>query len=229
VVGEGRQALPIDEKASERAKAACKAASEKLAAMKTTKDQQHLSVLWSEFLIYTQRTFTRLRKATERGSSKGWSDNVLDVRSNDELLSYILHARNADEHGIEPITHRQASGFTLHPKEEKPWGAASTMREMSRRAEDHIASLGMELEIRSAPQPGEVLSEPSGRIITRLAAEVRFYPERVRLVPVRDRGRVYQPPSNHLGTPINDASPIGIATLAVAYLEAIISEAEKFR
>ena len=36
--------------------------------------------------------------------SKGWFDRVKHVRKTDKILSYILHARNADTHGVERIT-----------------------------------------------------------------------------------------------------------------------------
>lgn len=50
-------------------------------------------------------------------------------------------------------------------------------------------------------------------------------PEAV-LEAVKNRGVEFQPPSEHLGEPIEDGSPAGMARLAMAYLTALVSEAE---
>jgi hypothetical protein len=48
----------------------------------------------------------------------------------------------------------------------------------------------------------------------------------VLLVPVTDRGAVYQPPTTHLGKGFGRPSSIIVAELTVAYLESILSEAQ---
>jgi hypothetical protein len=68
--------------------------------------------LWSEFLTHVQRSYTKLRIACRAGSSKGWCDQVFAARNADDLLKYVLHARNADEHGVAAITHQKEGAVT---------------------------------------------------------------------------------------------------------------------
>ena len=50
----------------------------------------------------------------------------------------------------------------------------------------------------------------------------------MRLNRVYGRGNVpYDPPQTHKGTPLPDQLPITVARLAVAYMSALIDEAEK--
>jgi hypothetical protein len=49
----------------------------------------------------------------------------------------------------------------------------------------------------------------------------------VRLLDVTDRGVRYVTPREHLGTPILDASPANVASLALAYLDLMLKEAAK--
>ena len=89
----------MDEKALAAAKDKLRLAKAKLDAMQAATHLNELADCWSDFLTEVQRVYTRLIKATEHGSSKGWSDQVKHARKTDELLSYVHHARNADEHG----------------------------------------------------------------------------------------------------------------------------------
>jgi hypothetical protein len=45
------------------------------------------------------------------------------------------------------------------------------------------------------------------------------------LVPVKDSGVTYQPPTTHLGQQLDDTTPLAVGRLAVLYLEALINDA----
>jgi hypothetical protein len=48
------------------------------------------------------------------------------------------------------------------------------------------------------------------------------------LITVRGRGNdTYQPPTTHLGQPLQDQSPFNVATLAIDYLSSLIEEAKR--
>jgi hypothetical protein len=55
-------------------------------------------------------------------------------------------------------------------------------------------------------------------------------PLTVELVKVYDArgGSWYDPPTTHLSAPIADPTPLGVATLALSYLDELLSDAEKY-
>ena len=55
---------------------------------------------------------------------------------------------------------------------------------------------------------------------------IEWLPQHVVCLPVKDRGVLYQPTKTHLGAPISNSSPAHMAGLALAYLEAMIKEAD---
>ena len=62
-----------------------------------------LAAHWSSFLVRANRVFTKLKQGAKSGPASRWWQDVEHIRKDDELLRYILHARNADEHGIKRI------------------------------------------------------------------------------------------------------------------------------
>jgi hypothetical protein len=190
----------MDERAFERARNDFTAAQHKLAQMKAAADLSQLSACWSEFLTLIQRVFAKLRKSTERGPSKGWFDSILNIRNTDPLLGYLLHARNADEHGIEPITQNHPGGIGIRPK------VGNTL---------HIGHMEI--------SRGRIYVDPE----TVKNMEVAFIPARISLTTVRDRGIDYPPPSEHLGKPISESNPIQVAELALAFWEDTLAHAAR--
>jgi hypothetical protein len=52
-------------------------------------------------------------------------------------------------------------------------------------------------------------------------------PSTSRLVPVIDHGDKYDPPTEHLGVPLKDRSPLGVADLGLAFLRSMTDDAAK--
>ena len=77
-----------------------------VAAMARSNDLQALEAAWIDFVKLEQGT-----KAN--ASSEGWFSRKKHERKLDPLLSYIHHARNAEEHTIEPITERVSSSVAV--------------------------------------------------------------------------------------------------------------------
>lgn len=185
-----RRTDEMDHKTLARARFQCEVAQTKLDAMRQAKDVCEVALLWSELLIYVQRCFITLRKATRDGSSKGWSDRIVHIRSEDPLLSYTMHARNADEH-VEAVTL------------ENPW----------------------RIDIRPNQESVSIVND---QMIVQGGKAVHFdvtAPES-KLLPVRDRGgNIHNPPSEHLGKPIENVTHISIAELVLNFLRAALDEA----
>lgn len=150
------------------------------------------------------RVFLRLKKATEHGAGKGWFDHIVNEQRNDELLGYLLHARDAAEHGIDQITEKRAGSVGIRSK-----GNCLHVKE---------------LRLQSSPHGLQVTGDPE----TLKQLVVEFIPGTVHLIAVVDRGVVYQPPKNHLGKAIENPNPIAAAELAIVYLEMKLAEAEAY-
>src|SRR5258705_7260992 len=93
----------MDRQAFGRAREEAGKATQKIAEIRQAKTLREITDLWSGFLTDIQRSYTKLRIACRSGPSKGWCDNVFHTRNADDLLNYVLHARNADEHGVAKI------------------------------------------------------------------------------------------------------------------------------
>ena len=79
---------------------------------------------WSAFLVSAHRVCTKLESASKPcpKASPWWGRKRHEIR-NDPLLSYVWHARNADEHGLHQVTQKHPGAFTLvPPTPERPIG-----------------------------------------------------------------------------------------------------------
>ena len=157
---------------------------------------------WSDFLVHYHRVFTRLHQATKGGPDKGWFDRVKHERSTDELLSYLMHARNADEHGLERVTGNTYASFVMGMP---PPG--QTIRNVS-----VVMNKNGEMEVDWGDSPRPKFWQTTAAKAT--------------LVPVTDRGITYRPPTSHLGQPLTDTSLLHVAERGLAYIEALVAAAE---
>jgi hypothetical protein len=104
-------------KAYARAQAEVALANKKFQEMKSTHDLSVLSARWSEFLILTQRVFTKMRIATQDDAAgKYWFKNILALQEKDELPKYVKTTRDFDEHGIDQVTTNRPGGVGIKGK-----------------------------------------------------------------------------------------------------------------
>jgi hypothetical protein len=189
----------MDRQAFGRAREETEKAAQKIKAIQGATTLQEISDHWSGFLTHIQRSYTKLRVACRSAPCKGWCDNVFHTRNRDELLNYVLHARNADEHGVEKITEEKQGGIGIGPKE------------------------GNSLEVDHLEMgPGRIVMGP------KLAANARITitPGEIRLIPVRDRGIVYDVPTKHLGEDLGSVTLLEVAERAEAFLRTKLDEAD---
>lgn len=162
--------------------------------MKAANDILALARLWQEFLTVQQQVFLRLKKAFEHGPSKAWSDTVTHEHRSDDTLQYAMHARNADEHGIDNVTEILPSHLSIRPKQ----GDTITFKHFIARSNGNSAQVTMD-------------NEAAANVI------ITFKPASIKLARVLDRGIYYDPPTVHFGQQI-EATPILVAELIVSYL-----------
>jgi hypothetical protein len=66
---------------------------------------------WAAFLVSAGRIYSKLEQgAKTSGISQAWMGQRIHQRRTDALLSYLWHARNADEHTVEGVTDRHTGG-----------------------------------------------------------------------------------------------------------------------
>lgn len=174
-------------------------ARQKLEAIRASNNPATLDALWSDYLTHTQRAYTKLRIACAEGPSKLWCDKLIERRRSDELLQYLLHARNADEHGIEAITEKTEGRVLFKPKP-----PATSIKIDYLEIVRGVITMGPE---------------------TQRNAIIELVPAAVKLVPVRDRGVTYQIPRRHRGEDFNDPTLIGVGEIGLAFLEHTLAEA----
>ncbi len=69
---------------------------------------------WSAFLVAAGRVYTKLEQGSKANSKcSAWWGRKLHERRSEELLAYIWHARNADEHGLSKVTQKHPGSFNL--------------------------------------------------------------------------------------------------------------------
>ncbi|RWB98869.1 MAG: hypothetical protein EOQ56_19230 [Mesorhizobium sp.] len=160
---------------------------------------------WTDFLLAANAIYSILeRGAKGNQSSINWFGRAKGTRRKDPLLQYIHHARNADEHGIAPVTELVPGSVSI-----KGVGGNAV----------HIENLVIndgnfraEVKPVNGSLPSITLQRPTAKLIS--VTDDRF-------------GDTFDPPTHHLGTPILENSPLAVAELAIAYLATMMLDAEQ--
>ena len=98
----------MDREAFKIVKIALNDAKAKLALMKRAVTPEACISSWQDFLVAQHRVFAKLKYVTMNDPSKGWFDQITNERRTDDLLKYLLHARDQLEHGgRDVIQHRR--------------------------------------------------------------------------------------------------------------------------
>lgn len=164
---------------------------------------------WTDLLLAVSGFYAKLATAKKDGPAKVWFAKVKEERRTDALLSYIHHARNSDEHGLEDTTMRVAGGSATFGFRE-PYDPDKLEGKSFRVGKD------IRGHVRIDQFDPEVF-------------EVKHY-EKPTLVLVavkhsHERGKMVPPPTEHLGSKLEDQSPPAVGAKAVAYLESLLVEA----
>ncbi|MBH5397885.1 hypothetical protein HZZ13_08780 [Bradyrhizobium sp. CNPSo 4010] len=170
-------------------------------AMDTATKLTEIELAWSDLLTAAQRVYSKLEQGAkgEPESYRWWSE-MRHARRTKPILRYTHHARNADLHGLEPITDREPASVALGVgpgawRFDGTLGPGGTLQVTALGGQDPQKSKFVELKAAS-----------------------------VRLVPVWDRGDKYDPPTSSDGQPI---SPSSAAHEVLTRLTAIVEDASK--
>jgi hypothetical protein len=160
-------------------------------------DQKGRESAWIDLITALGTFYSKLEQGAKGvNKSSAWFGRKKNERKSDPLLAYVHHARNSAEHGIAKSAH-YAKGAVSFTGMMKP---------------------GTEAGLRFTPEGLRPFS-------TDPDLELRFVENDVHLLTVRDRGVLYQPPTEHLGKLLTEFGASKIGVLAVTYAEQMIAEA----
>jgi hypothetical protein len=163
---------------------------------------------WSNFLSQASRFYSTMEQGSKGClASEPRFGTKKHERRKDELLSYIHHARDSDEHGLDHITALRADQRSIKFPETQEVEARFWMK----MNEDGT----VEIRNPSVVPPDGVFDQED------------LINPRVELVTVHDRryGDSFDPPLMHRNKPIVDRSPNHLADMAIRYLEEMLDEA----
>lgn len=152
---------------------------------------------WADFLSATNSIYSKLEQgAKTNGKSSAWFGRVKRIRKSDQLLCYLHHARNAEEHGL------IGSLGLGRPKLEK----------IALDAE--VAKGEAKIIVRDRKnRPAAALKASVGKSKLVAVRDDRY-------------GDTFPVPREHLGKRLTSMPITELAALAMVYFEALVSEAE---
>ncbi len=173
-------------------------------AMRTASHRLEFEHAWGHFLDCLQLAFVRLHTEGKKmfSSFQPWVGRYESERKNDPLLQYLYQARHQVQHGLVPITWSQphaviGRGFMGYVKDIKIYPDGT-------------------YAIDSQPMA------PDGK-----EAAIEINPGEPVLVEILNKkhNQTFAVPSEHLGSPIANVSPIAVAQMALSYHENMIAAA----
>jgi ribosomal protein S15P/S13E len=170
--------------------------------MKTSKSLDEYEEHWKDYLHNLERAWNKLTSHLKKSPKfQGWNrrGQIEKLRKQDNLLSYLVNARGADEHSIEDITTKESGGIGINPVQ----GNSLTL--------NNLTINGGDISFESVQ-----------------AVRVDFIPGKIRLLPITNRGRTYEVPSQHLGHTLKSADPVELSELAINLYTGYFKEAEEY-
>lgn len=156
---------------------------------------------WKEFLHNLERSWNKVTSHLNKSPKyQGWVERgrTEKLRRQDQLLSYLVNARGAEEHSVSDISRQQPGGIGINP------------------------AFGTSLHIKKLEIINGQIHIDSDQPI-----RVDFIPGKVDLLKVENRGRAYDVPTNHLGTQLPTNDPLEIAKLGIAFYKDYFQKAEQ--
>lgn len=199
--------MAVDPKAIEKAKSRIRVAEKAIADLESAQSHVEFSDTWYTFLVAAKNVYTTLQQGVKGNrQDMQWFGARQADRKADELLQYLFQARNDDEHSLEETT-RFEPGVVTFTTENR-----ATPTSLSANS----------IIIKNGKLVVDGMRTGDGRSVV-----IERKPPHTRLSPVTGPGPVvYQPPTSHLGKKLNSNLPVEVAKLGIAYLKALVSEAE---
>ena len=167
--------------------------------MLASDDFQKLESAWREFLQAANAVFVKLELAAKSDTRAApWFGQKTHARKQDDLMCYLHHARNSDEHSLQDVT-------TGRP------GQVSIVSEGS---------------IQIAWTDGDSVAQVSS--LEDKPIKMERGPPRVELLPVVDRSKTYEVPAKYRGAVLDAPQLAAVAAVALDEIRAVLDEAGQF-
>jgi hypothetical protein len=195
--------------------------------MRRATDLNALNEYWQEFLHRLERSWNKSVSHLKRCPKyQGWVErgHTLGLRKKDPLLSYLRNARGAEEHTVEEIVAREPGIVTISSADGKPIDIEASIQI------DEGMSVRKIVTGAASTSAYVLLTKTPGSLTVTADRPVRvdFKAAKLRLLPVVNRGQTYDPPTSHLGQPLNELGPNEAAELGLTFYESYFKRAEEF-
>lgn len=175
---------------------------------------------WWEFLLASAAIYEKLKRGAKDsgGATQGWWGRAVRERKDDELLSYIHHARDCAYHGIDEVAESVGGAmqigpvFITHsPEEDRP---SSQETDLAANTNQTYYLDGEQMTPQQAQASGFFAGHHS----------------RLMLVPVTDDRfkDTFYPPKFHLGKAINGMDPFVVGMAAIAHHSLLLTDCQKY-
>lgn len=196
--------------AIEKARAHLELAKEAIEGLNLENGKCAYEVAWSQFLSQVSRFYSKFEQGTKGcKKSEPWFGRKKHERKTDALLSYLHHARDSDEHGLDFVVQETGSRLEVRMAE----GATEIHTSFDMMVDD-LGQVHIRNPKTSTPQAVQTMDLVDPRMELVTVTDGRF-------------GDSFDPPEMHLGKPIVDRSPSGIAKLTIPYLNDFLEEASE--
>ncbi|WP_373953792.1 hypothetical protein [Vibrio pomeroyi] len=154
---------------------------------------------WRDFLNCLEKVWNKTERGCQQFQNKfqPWQGQFTRDRKKDQLLKYLKQARDADNHSIQEVTEIKPGSRTMNFAN----GKGGYIKEM------RIVN-------------GEVVHFEGDPMI------VTDHPPTVVALKVKNSGKWYNPPREHLGQSLKSIHPVEIATQGLTYYTKYVEEAE---
>ena len=167
-----------------------------------------MEAAWEDYLISAHAIYEILKHSSKgNGKSEAWFGRKVRIRKSDELLKYLHHARNSNEHSLRDSTVRRP-GFVAFG----------------------VAKPGFSSDIfinKFEMKDGKILSCDMASLDGKPILN-QFTPGKITLLSVMDSGQKYDIPSTHLGKDVSSKTIFQLCEISHAYFSSLVSEAKSY-
>jgi hypothetical protein len=149
---------------------------------------------WIDCLHYLDRGWNKIEKLLT-GVSQQKLSRARQPRKSDALLSYLMHARNVDEHTIRQVVAKRPGSLKLTGGPE-----GGTIHRGVFSGDGQVSNLAYEGSL-----------------------DIDFAPERMEIIGVTDRGVFYDVPTSHINVRLKSFIPHDLAQLALDYYKSLLN------
>lgn len=179
-----------------------KTAEECLQSMAEATDLGTFETEWEHFLYRIERVWERTEKKYKHHKAfQKWFSPYQELRKKDPLVRYLKQARNAETHSLQGTL---SSPLNISLKEK--YGRDFNIKSITTKLENKCLTINVESD--------DLILELDPKIFRTTPYVVR----------VKNRGKWFNPPTSHLGNPLNEDNPIILGHMGLDLCKVLVAE-----